>query len=425
MRDLLDLLDIILTESPKIGEDELAAMKSVIANKIKNLPDDDVTAKALREIEDLLKHIGAGGKLGIINGELQSINDESVNSAQKLLARYILSIDMTAEQRNDLFNLWRKDKLVKKNVLLGKGKKNFSDIITHYNENPAIEEISNDLMRITALGQGKGEFGLSVMSKSISKPDKGDLLIDGRKIEAKTTEGGAGRFTDQEVRPSKGFESAANTLNDFVTERGFGIPASGVSLNAAVDIGQQLEGKDKNQYFKLVETAIKLIFGGSDVSSIMSAIKSGNQNQAKAEYAKASFNYYMSKKDDEGVLYINLTTNPITTVFFKDADELTSSALRLQMKTAYITSTADVRLPYPQMDIVDTSFGANAAAAAEKKATKTSAKLPAAAPTTSAASLDAASQKRSGIKASGMTAAPIGSSEPTDNKQSLGRARRR
>lgn len=370
------LLRHILTEAPKLAADELAAMKAVIAGKIKSLPDDDVTAKALREIEDLLKNVNAGGKLGIINGELQSINDESVTAAQKLLARYILSIDMTPDQRDDLFNLWRKDKLVKKNVLLSKGKKNFADIIANYNKNPAIKEISNDLMRITALGQGKGEFGLSVMSKSISKPEKGDLLIDGRKIEAKTTEGGAGRFTDQEVRPGKGFEAAANTLNDFVTSRGQALPGSGLSLNLAVDFGQQLEGKDKTQYFKLVETVIKLIFGGSDVSALMSAIKSGNQNQAKAEYAKASFNYYMSMKDDEGVLYINLTTDPITTVFFKDAEELTDSALRLQMKGAYITSTRDVRLPYPQMDIVDTSFGANAAAAADKKAAKTAPKAP-------------------------------------------------
>ena len=57
MRDLIDILDKILIESPNDG-DELAAMKSVIAAKIKSLPDDDATAKALREIEDLLKHTG-------------------------------------------------------------------------------------------------------------------------------------------------------------------------------------------------------------------------------------------------------------------------------------------------------------------------------------------------------------------------------
>lgn len=414
MRELIDILDKILTEAPDVAGDELAAMKSVIANKIKSLPDDDATAKALREIEDLLKHIGAGGKLGIINGELKSINDESVTAAQKLLARYILSVDMTVDQRQDLFDLWRKDKLVKKNVLLGKGKKNFSEIITHYNENPAIKEISNDLMRITALGQGKGEFGLCVMSKSISKPDKGDLLIDGRKIEAKTTEGGAGRFTDQEVRPGKGFEAAANNLNDFAAERGFSFPPSGISLNLAIEIGQQLEGKDKTQYFKLVENVIRLIFGGNDVSGVMSAIKSGNPNQAKSEYAKASFDYYMSMKDDEGVLYMNLNTEPITTVFFKDSDELTSSSLRLHMKGAYITSTKDVRLPYPQMDIVSTSTGDGVS---QQPAAKIS-KSPVTAPKTATADLDAVSTRRSGIKASTGKVAPVG------DKETLGRKRR-
>jgi hypothetical protein len=44
---------------------------------------------------------------------------------------------------------------------------------------------------------------------------------------------------------------------------------------------------------------------------------------------------------------------------------------------------------------------------------------------TSVADLDAFTQKRSGVKASGMTAAPAGASEPIGDTQSLGRARRR
>jgi hypothetical protein len=44
---------------------------------------------------------------------------------------------------------------------------------------------------------------------------------------------------------------------------------------------------------------------------------------------------------------------------------------------------------------------------------------------TSTDDLDAVSQKSSGIKASRMTAAPVGASEPMGDKRSLGRARRR
>ena len=97
-----------------------------------------------------------------------------------------------------------------------------------------------------------------------------------------------------------------------------------------------------------------------DISGIMSAIKSGNVNATKQEYAKTNFNYYMKQKKDEGVLYISLVKDPIMTVFFKDADELADSGLRLHAGTTYITSVADVRLPYPQIEIVDTSAGGSA-----------------------------------------------------------------
>jgi hypothetical protein len=104
----------------------------------------------------------------------------------------------------------------------------------------------------------------------------------------------------------------------------------------------------------MIRNVIGLIFEGLNVDKIVNAIEQGNINQVKQEYAKASFNYYMGKKKDEGVLYISLSKDPIMTVFFKDADELAASGLRLHAGTVYITSVADVRLPYPQMEIVDT-----------------------------------------------------------------------
>jgi hypothetical protein len=373
MRKFIDLITPLF-ETALPNTDELEAMKSVIAGKIKDLPDDSVTARALREIEELLTHVNAGGRVGMINGELARINDPTVTAAQKMLARYIVSMDVTPAQRDELFSLWREDKLVNRDKLLSKGSNNFSDIIASYSTNPAISELVNDIMRIQALGQGKGEFGLSVLSKNINKPDKGDLLINGRKIEAKTTDGGAGRFTDQEVRPAEGFERAARDLNAYVAnnpEIKTILPKSGLSIAAACDIAQQLS--DNTDFVAMCKQVIAMIFGGttsdkSSIDSIADAIASGSTGVAMQAYAKASFNYYMSKKDDEGVLYINLTTEPINTVYFKDAEELADSTLRLHAGTAYITSIADVRLPYPQMEIIPTTFGANAASAAAKKA---------------------------------------------------------
>jgi hypothetical protein len=207
------------------------------------------------------------------------------------------------------------------------------------------------------------------MSKSINKQEgKGDLLIDDRDVEVKTTDGGAGRFTDQEVRPGAGFDKAARELNEFIRQYQPGLPKSGPNLDVLVKFYQTLSSdpkarKESTTLIKLLTTVIQNIFDGEDVSNIINAIKNGNVNAAKQEYAKTNFNYYMNKKKDEGVLYISLVKDPIMTVFFKDADELAASGLRLHAGTAYITSVADVRLPYPQIEIVDTKAGPSAVGA--------------------------------------------------------------
>lgn len=381
MRNLINIIKLAEEAAVQLLQNtnvqELEAFKQALAGRIKELPPDDTTVKALREIEDLLKNVHAGGKVGIINGQLQQLNDPTVTAAQKELARYILSLDFSPEEREELFTLWGSDKLVNRKKLLSPGKNNLGDIISGYDK-PKIREFVDEMMHIAALGQGKGEFGLSVLSKNINKPQgKGDLLIDGKKIEAKTTDGGAGRFTDQEVRPGEGFEAAARKLNAFVQQSGFSMPKSGLSMANTVKVGQDIDKKSQTQYFKLVETVINLIFNGSQsVAPIMQAIKSGSTTAALQEYAKANFNYYMSMKDDDGVLYINLAKDPITTVFFRNAEELAKSGLRLHAGTIYITSIADVRLPYPQMEIVDTSGGAGAASAGNiSKSVKAAAKV--------------------------------------------------
>ena len=55
-------------------------------HQIKELPADDATQKALAEIEDLLKYVNAGGRIGIINGELKSINDPTVDACTKTIS---------------------------------------------------------------------------------------------------------------------------------------------------------------------------------------------------------------------------------------------------------------------------------------------------------------------------------------------------
>lgn len=354
MRDLLQIFE-------NVDRREVDAVKSALAAKIKTLPPSDESIKTLREIEDLLRHVHAGGKMGYINAELGKIQDPTVLAAQRLIARYVLSLDMTPDQREELFKLWREDRLVDRKKLLSGKKLVVSDIITSYNSNPAIKELVDDLMSISFLGQGKGEFGLSVLSKNISKQEgKGDLLIDGKDIEVKTTDAGAARFSDQEVTVGQGYEQAAIDLNNFLTQQGYVVKGSGLNLPTAVTISQGLDPKKKPEYIKLVDAVIGKIFQGENVKPIVDAIESGNLSNTLKFYAETNFNYYISKKKDEGVLYIGLDKTPPMFVFFRKASDLINQGLRLHISTAYITNIKDVRrMAYPQTEIKGTTRSAS------------------------------------------------------------------
>jgi SAM-dependent methyltransferase len=264
----------------EMSDDALKSLKSVIASKIKELPIDDVTIKTLREIEDLLRDVNAGGRKGLIDKDLKSIEDPAVHAAQKMLSRYILSIDSTPEERNELFSLWKNDKIVNKENLFSGKSSSFADIFNGYSTNSLIQELVNDLMNIATLGHGKGEFALNVLSKDIYKPSdgKGDLKVrwnnNDLQVEVKTSsetitidpESGkekkstsSARFGDQEVRPAAGWDPVARELNDFVrgtgsykSRKGFkqAVPTSGLSLKSAILVHQSIDNKDKSKFIQ-------------------------------------------------------------------------------------------------------------------------------------------------------------------------------
>lgn len=386
----MNIIELIL-EDPNIAADQLAGIKSTIARRIKELPDNDATTKALKEIEDLLQHVHAGGKKALIYKELSEINDPAVLEAQKMLAQFILSISMdyTPEDRKSFFSLWKADKIVKIETLLSKKQKNFEQIFNGYTSNPMLKDFVDEVMNIDALGHGKGEFGLNVLSKSVWKPadNKGDLEMNTsngvKKVECKTTLGGSARFGDQEVRPAEGYEKAAVKINNFVRQNtDVQLSSYGLNLRQAISIYHSLDDRKQTEFHNLLKDLIKLIFGGLDsgkpeplaklkqnVKLILDSFVSGDDGAAAQAWSQASFNYYMSKKEDDGVLYIDLRNH--TCLFYNDANDLRSLGLRFHAKTPYLSSTKDpVRAVYPQIEVVKTTFGANVAQKEIPKFTK-------------------------------------------------------
>ena len=348
-------------EGTPVVDQGIENLKAALSLKIKQLPPDAATAKALQEVEELLSHVNAGGRMGIVQGELTKIEDPSVRSAQKLLAKYILALNCTPQQRQEMFKMWQADKLIDIEVLLGVGKHAIKDIVRGYNSNPAIKELADDLFGIAALGQGKGEFALSVMSKRINKRSQtegGDLLIAGRKVEVKTKDLGAARFYDQNVRPSQQWPAQVEAFKTKYAEaiKGLGLTATtGLKLmdmmNIAISLPEQQQEIRKDIY-----AVISNVFPGMNVNDIVDYTIAGDINTAKAFYASVNFDFYMSQKDDDGVLYIDLAPGKNAQswmVYYRNAAELAQSGLRLHASTVYPVSK-DPRMAYPQMSVVAT-----------------------------------------------------------------------
>jgi hypothetical protein len=400
------VIDIIL----EMASEAVDNLKSVLLSKIKELPADEQNIKTLREIEDLLRDANAGGRIGLIKKDLKSIPDPEVHKAQKILATYILGIDATPSERQELFSKWRDDSLVNKDQLFSGDRVGFAEVFNGYGTNGLITELVETLMKINAVGHGKGEFALSVLSQSINKPagSKGDLILrrDGKNIqvEVKTSDrsvsvdpetgkekvsDSSARFGDQEVSVADGYHAAAKKLNDFVMGVGAykgrtgykltGLSGYGVNLNKAVNFVANSTPQDKKIFMGLAKTCISLIFGKieggresyrvrlkKNIDAILKAIESGDNGEAAQAYSIANFNYYMAKKHDDGVLFISIPQQSF--VWYDSAENLPEKGLRLRSDTISISATNDVgRAVYPQMYVEPTTHGADSAAKALKK----------------------------------------------------------
>jgi hypothetical protein len=396
----MKVLEIILEMSAESADN----LKQVLANKITTLPIDDQSIKTLREIEDLLRDVNAGGFKGLIKKDLQSIDDPAVTANQKTLAMYINSIEGDPEQRKELFDMWRGDKIVNKDVLFSGDDVGFDEIFNGYTSNPFITELVNTLMTVNATGHGKGEFALSVFSKDINKPvgNKGDLIahynnkllhvevkaadrtttIEPETGKEKTSDSSA-RFSDQDVGTSDAWMELAKDLNNYVQARGEytkrtgpkeQLPKTGMNIGRAIKFYINSEPKEKTVFLQKVENVVKAIFGRegkierpkyiksleNNIQGILAGIQAGNYNATKQAYVNATFNYYMAKKKDDGVLFVNIIEK--TMVWYDSAEALTAKGLRLSADSIYLTGTNDPnRSAYPQVYVVPTTFGGDAA----------------------------------------------------------------
>jgi hypothetical protein len=222
----------------------------------------------------------------------------------------------------------------------------FPEIINGYTTNPAIKELTADLMRVEAYGHGKGEFILNVFSKSIGKPEggKGDLLINGKHIEVKTTDQGGARFGDQEVQPGEAYlQAVLNFKNTILAPMRFSSQAAS-GINAVTIQDLYTKTKDKKAFAAGIKPVITNLFPAANTTECFDALLSGDPGRLKQALAVASLENYMNIKKDYGVLYVDISREPYRFIFFRNNQELNDAGFRLDIGAQYLVTTNTQRL---------------------------------------------------------------------------------
>lgn len=348
-----------ILENSYFSDEEFKRFSKEISLKIKDLPSNPQTFDALQEIEDLLKRTGAGDrKLSSVEAEIGTINDPELQSKKgdtirKLLARFIFSIDMSRAERDEFFELWRKGELINVPLLLSKDKPHTLDqIVNGYSSNRGIKAVTDELLKQTAYGRGKGEYFLTTFSNQINHPAKGDVMIGNKRIEIKTADIGGARFFDRDVKPdagwygkvSKFFEKFRNLIN-YVD-----VPKSGLSFKHLITIRDYAASINRH---RALDTALIHILNDlydDKVSEIIAALNAGNANLCTQLAAEATFKKYIEVKGDDGVLFINLAAESPLFFFFNSIDDLTKAGLKMIAKHGYPV-TQHASYAYPQITI--------------------------------------------------------------------------
>ena len=353
----------IIKEAPedeaKLDKKNLLGLRQDILDKLEALPQTKDSRRTLEKIRELLQATDATDNLRAYAERITDLGaqDTDVAGAVEQLTKLIGAVvQMTSvKDKNLFFKLWEGDRLVKVDKLMKGGEvMNLSGLFSYYGRSKAVTYVVNSLSKDAGYGLGKGEFLLAVLSRRIQKaPGKGDLLIDGKSIEVKATDGGSPRFADQEVRVAQGYEQTRDQLFDLYKEeiaQTGGAGKTGLNLEKWIAVGQQTT-VDKPTFAKNTAALLNKIFPEMDNTALSTAIAAGQLGKAKSLYANASFTRYMNIKQDEAVLYINLSKKDPTYVMFRTVEDLANMGLYLHAETIYILGMSGNRDVYPQMSV--------------------------------------------------------------------------
>lgn len=347
------------------GDMNFEELKSQLLAQITELPANKQSIDFLTQVKDSLKSSGVSSRVtGLINAKvikdkLEKINDPDLKNREldDLLARWIISVPGSTDEKRDFMAKLLSDKLVNKEKLFSDGEVNeLKDCIVGYGTNISTTGIVDGMAQHITQGVGPGEILMVALSSSITKMATGDLMvrhpIDGE-VELKTSNRNPPRFYDRNVKALSDYDQKSqNFIATYAVPLKFKYPKYGLSTVHLIKLFAQIEKTERDQFSSDLKSIIDSTYPKANANikgAIVTNIANDNDPAARQAIAQASFENYKTQKHFKGILYIDIKRGK--TLYFNDWKDIDVAGARATVSTIYLVAAHSSEAPYPQIGI--------------------------------------------------------------------------
>lgn len=303
-----------------------------------------------------------------VSTPLKQVDDPDMKKNYQTVAKLMLGNGLSGQEISEIIKGINAGTLINVDNLK-KLRSNLAEIISLYNFSDKSKYFYKSLLElIPSQGIGPGEVMFSVLSKRITKGDKGDLSLDNKiKIELKGNKYG-GRARDKEVFALRG-QNYRELTSDYIekiiipyytkikpvakkqTNKQWG-------LGDIIEIHKSSDQRSKSQQEVALRGILDSLFPGSAYNKqTIAALKSGDKKIAELNYVLANLEtYYAAKQGTMAMLFMNSNSKPPVTCYVDSFDDILAGiqnkVLNIIPSVCYpITTPGNEDEAYPQFTI--------------------------------------------------------------------------
>jgi hypothetical protein len=279
--------------------DLILEAESILKQQVVDLVQQTNDPQILNKVLLALKSTDLGEKLKQVLKQ-----DADASKMIDKLANLIVHVDGTVDEKTKFADDYSTGFVDTAKLLNGK-RNSFSDIIE-----PGFPDRVFRLLAIelTAQGVGPGEIALAILSPKIKHSGRasggGDLNIDGKAVEVKTTVSKGGRWSDAR-KANLNMRAIRDAITEIVTANGIEMPAR-VGITFWINTVRPLIQDDSATLDKVTNIMADGLFSHVDNSAYKEALQTGDANAIKEAVLSTGYDNYKKYAGFEGMLLIDV-----------------------------------------------------------------------------------------------------------------------